>query len=774
MESCLNGKGMQDLPKQSAAADLESLEHSAILSEYPPAPDRKQQTDGEDDDLIFDIAELGLFASNANDSDEDSNFSLDYEYIGPRQPKYADSDDDCELVASDMSNMDSDMNLLDRSTYFDMWDEDIYSTNDYTWESNDMRLSLFVKQRNHYLRQRDLDSPWQGSSFWRRDRGWPMQLPNSCSTTNHDQSANTLCAVKSNMAVSEHLVAFYKDRIVKCGEPTIQPHAGTSALGQSSRASHNDPNSSQYQPEIRNMGSESCCAAPQLDDKPGSIFLRTHASIALPTSEKTSYDRQSAVEAPTTSSILDRCKPYTKHLKRSQFVPPSRDDAYISLGFEPLCLDHNYGYMAVGGLEGELLVYCNVDPVNPVKIWGTKFKRKNNVMLMTNAVQIVRWRTDNGTYKHMLVACMNEAGVLVYNLPPHHECAKMARNFSRRCTRSANQGLSFHSHLRDFQQSPINDARVSPDGNHMVFVGDDSRLFIRDVIRSDDGAESSNISFGPTQVLTIPPDLLTQYSARSSTIHDTTTNSHYSSQHVAWSNDSTLFAHTSDSHYCVLVWSVESKEILLSVDAAGFTYAITFHPSMRSILAFSNRYGYFHTVDLNQTIRVNQHQESIGSEDNFLSSIESNSHSTKSALERSSTIIPRQEITMVSFRGEKNTKLRILAKINGLCWSGCGQYLYVATKKRVLVYEFMSRGVRSLVELASDQARKILELDPLGWKARQCLTEPSQSDGRLTRKRKRLLDETFDYEPWYRQWKRIPDHLQYTVLGDNVGLASHD
>ncbi|KAH8551288.1 hypothetical protein BGW37DRAFT_534527 [Umbelopsis sp. PMI_123] len=600
---------MQDLPNQPAAADLESL----------------QQSNGDDDDLIFDIAELGLFAPNPNDSDEDSNFSLDYEYIGPRQPKYADSDNDCESVASDISMIDSELAPSENSSYFDMWDEDIYSTNDYTWESNDMRLSLFVKQRNCYLRQREMDSPWHGKSFWRKDRGWPMQLPNSCSTTNHDQSANSLCAVKSNMAVSEHLLAFYKDRIVKCGESSISSQPTSSALGQSDRSAQNPSDGGRDTPDIWKKDTESNHAAPQVDDKPGSIFLRTHASIALPTYERNPYDLQNAPEAPTASSILELCTSYTKHLKRAHFVPPSRDNAYIYLGFEPLCLDHKFGYMAVGGIEGELLVYCEL------------VVTRSRVYLFTATLEI------------------------------------------------------FISHL--------------------------STTLI------------------------------------SSALNDNNTSTHYSSQHVAWSNDSTLFAHTSDSHYCVLVWSVESKEILLSIDAAGFTYALAFHPSARSILAFSNRYGYFHTVDLDQTVLVNHCQESIACEDNFLSTIESNSHCTKSALERSTTIIPRQEITMVSFRGEKNTKLRILAKINGICWSGCGQYLYVATKKRVLVYEFISRGVRSLVELAGDQARKILE---------------------LTRKRKRLLDESFDYEPWYRKWKRIPEHLQYTVLGDNVGLANHD
>jgi hypothetical protein len=191
---------------------------------------------------------------------------------------------------------------------------------------------------------------------------------------------------------------------------------------------------------------------------------------------------------------------------------------------------------------------------------------------------------------------------------------------------------------------------------------------------------------------------------------------------------------------------------------------------MRNILAFSNRYGFFHTIDLEQATSINKDRIS---EENLLLAMESKHH-MKSIIDRSKTVIPRQEITMVSFRGEKNTKLRILAKINGLRWSASGRYLYIATKKRVLVYEFMNRGVRKLVDLAGDQARKILELDPLGWRMRERLTTHFQSQIMLTRKRKRLLEESINYEPWYRKWKQVPDHLQSAVLGDNTELAHHD
>lgn len=763
---------MQDSPNLTAAANLESLEHSTVFSESSAPRDYPKERSDEEDDLIFDIAELGLFAPQPHDSDTDSNFSLDYEYIGPRHAKYANSDD--ESVASEMSAVDGDSTDIDH-TFYDMWDEDIYSTNDYTWESNDMRLSLFIKRHHKRLQQLNVDTAWEGKSFWRKDRGWPMQMQNSCSTTNHDQSAGTLCLVKSDLAVSECLMAFYKDRIVRCGGHSmdIASQDEVMPVPPSNTGLHSRDTLAPYLETIAADDTTADIDSLQTDGKPSSVFLQTHASIQVPASDvsiRNSNDRHRGVDTPTLS-IMEQCVPYTKFLKRSDFVPPSRDSAYVALGFEPLCMDHNYGYMALGGLEGELLVFCCADSENPVKIWGTKFKRRNNVMLMTNSIQIVRWRRQDGSFKHMLIACMNEAGVLVYNLPPHSNCEQLARNFSKPYTRSSRTGLTLHSHLQDFQHSPINDACVSPDGSKIVFVGDDSYIFLRDINTSDDPS-TSGVEFGPAKVLTIPTDLLSPYSSHTPTTsaNDIPPDQPYSSQHVAWSHDSTLFAHTSDSHYCVLVWTVETQELVMAIDAAGYSYAISFHPTMRNILTFSNRYGYFHTVDLEQATSINDGRICI---ENPLLTVESKMN-IKSITERSKAIFPRQEITMVSFRGEQNTKLRILAKINGLQWSASGRYLYIATKKRVLVYEFMNRGVRKLVELAGEQARKILELDPIGWRTRERLTTHFQSQIMLTRKRKRLLEESINYEPWYRKWKQVPDHLRTVVLGDNMELAHHD
>ncbi|KAI9484383.1 hypothetical protein BDB00DRAFT_855983, partial [Zychaea mexicana] len=172
---------------------------------------------------------------DADDSD-DSEYSLDYEYLGPRNPNYR-CQDDPDSDASELSDSDFNSNYqqqqitgtMTTATHsttttqtagFDMWDEDPYSTNDYTWESNDMRLTYFIKIRQNelkqlfYLRSSSSSSP---QSFWKKEKGWPKQLPSSCSTTNHDQAASALCLVQSNYGMAEQLYAVYRNRIFECG-----------------------------------------------------------------------------------------------------------------------------------------------------------------------------------------------------------------------------------------------------------------------------------------------------------------------------------------------------------------------------------------------------------------------------------------------------------------------------------------------------------------------------------------------------------------------------
>ncbi|KAL0084143.1 hypothetical protein F4703DRAFT_1859411 [Phycomyces blakesleeanus] len=631
--------------------------------------------------------------SDSSDIESDSDYSLDYEFLGPRDPNYRDSDD----ADSDCSELSEE--LPSRPLGFDMWDEDLHSTNDYTWQSNDIRLTHFVRHHHAATNQ-------TGPSFWRKDRGWPRQLPASRSTTNHDQSANAMCLVVSNYGVDEQLYAVYRDRILESGSPSRTTRSTKNKKIASPRqttwletpSNHSlvlpppPPISSSLAPISAKSQSQSQSQLSQSEK-----FNETHASSVHPTTQPKRHISQPKL---TTDPCLAKFKRFTKYVRRQDYPAVPLGEAYLPLGFEPLCLAQKYGYMAIGGIEGEFELYCCMDRKQPIKIWGTKFKGKNNIMLMTNSVQIVRWEISPGKYEHLLIVCVNEAGVLIYTLPPHHHCAQSSHSTQSSLAPAA---AKQHTHLRHFDRVPINDAQVSPNGKHMACVGDDYAVFLLDIQLA-----RNSVLFGSPTKLPICPNSLSSFSA-------TKPAPAYSSQYVAWNTSSTQFAHTSDSHHCVLVWDVAQQHIIRTIDSAGYAYAIQFHPHLENMLVFTNRYGYFHTVQW---------------QDN---------HSPA-----------RHEISLVSFRGEKDRRLRILAKINGIQWSHHGKCLYVSTKRRILAYELQmfAHKVPSLASIASHQAKEHLAT-------------------KFSLKRKRSWQS-----PDHPHWKSIPLSVKEELFRE-ASLSSH-
>jgi hypothetical protein len=652
------------------------------------------------------------------DDDTESDYSLDYEYIGPREPNYRneqDADSDCsELSDSPCHNG------------FDMWDEDPYSTNDFTWESNDMKLTNFIKNRKKELNSQ---TPWSKSSFYKKEKGWPRQLPYSCSTTNHDQSANSLCLILSDYGITEKLHAIYRDRIIECGNSFNKNQPQSHEKNQSNTTwldneeeTYNNNNNSHNSQHCKSTSSTSSTLS-------SSRFYETHASISL--THQPQQEQQIMHLKEPVDNLLLKFFPYTKYIKRSQFPITYSKDAYLPLSFEPMCLAEKHGYMAIGGLEGEFEVYCCMEQ-QPIKIWGTKFKGKNDVMLMTNAIQIVRFKNKK-EYKHLLIACMNDAGVLIYELPKHSDCHSS-------CT------VSLLHHIRSFDRVPINDARLSPDSQHLICVGDDACIFYLTLGYNSTG----QFTFTHPKKIAIPQFILC------------TINCPYSSQHVSWSKSSLYFAHTSDTHNFVLVWRTFPKlEMLYRIDAGGYTYAVQFHPEYEGVLAFTNRYGYLHTVDLNEAVSIYNPNQivSIDHQTTSFSTHVCNSSCSSSSDEpiyHTMDLIARQEVTMVSFRGEKNKRLRILAKINGIQWSKDGKHLYISTKKRVLAYQFIksSSHIDTLEKMAGLKALSIME----------------------KQKRKRQED---DWEKnkrlaWAEKWCQVPEFVRNKIITDDTyNLASH-
>ncbi|CAO3700972.1 unnamed protein product [Rhizopus stolonifer] len=533
----------------------------------------------------------------------DSDYSLDYEYIGPREPNIRqDTDSDCSEL-SDSPGHEG----------FDMWDEDPHSSNEFTWDSNDMKLTHSIK-----IRQAKLKKYWPHQSFYNHNKGWPLQLPFSCSTTNHDQSANSLCLLLSDLGVSERLLAIYRDRIIECG----------AQMGDTRSVKQEHENDTTW---LESQDTDSHLPSKSVDKD---LFNETHASVSLsPSIQQQQQNTSCLLDSPNPIRLLSKCVPYTKYIQRSNIPTAHTLNTYLSLSFEPLCFEEKYGYLAIGGLEGEFEIYCCMKE-QPHKIFGTQFK-----------------------------------GLLVYSLSEHD---------------NNNHLVSLVHHISSFSRMPINDARLSPDGQHLVCVGDDVFLFYLPF----------TLPLAQPQQVPIP-----------------TTASYYSSQHISWSKSSLYFAHTSDTDHHVLVWRVLPRlEMIHRIDAGGNTFAIQFHPEHEGVLAFSNRYGYLHTVDLEE---VQPNQSSAEDLD----------------------WVARQEITMVSFRGEKNRRLRILAKINGIQWSRDGKHLYVSTKKRVLVYQFIkSNQVDSLEKLATEKILIILE-------ARRQLKRSIETIEKETKKFKKDLDQ---------------------------------
>jgi hypothetical protein len=670
----------------------------------------------------------------------ESDYSLDYEYLGPRKPNYR-NEQDADSDASELSSTSS-------NEGFDMWDEDPYSTNDFTWESNDMRLTGFMKQRQRQLQRINSLAPWQ-PSFYRKEKGWPKQLPASSSTTNHDQSANALSLVLSDLGSSEKLHAVYRDRIIECGKyhstkNSIRPNK----INDTTYLDHEEWNTADTSSSSSSSGSSST-----------NKFIETHASISHSNIQQIQHQptckNTNSFTVNNNNHLLSKFIPYTKYIQRTQFPAILPQSAYLALGFEPMCLAEKYGYMAIGGIEGEFELYCCMDREKPIKIWGTKFKGKNNVLLMTNAVQIVRWKQlEEEEYSYYLIACMNDAGILIYDLPSHRQC--QSPSFTTAC--------NLQCHIRTFDRVPINDARVSPDGKHLVCVGDEACLFLLTVSFNQQG----RIVFGQPKKFTMPLDILTAASKDIIKPLQFT----FSSQYVAWSKSSVYVAHTSDTDNHVFIWRTKPQlELIYRIDAGGYTYAIQFHPELEGVLAFSNRYGYLHTVNLEECISKQDPHCIIKLLAYDRQTPQSTGHSCtqtclpngNEAIFHTAHLYARHEITMVSFRGEKNRRLRILAKINGLQWSRDGCYLYVSTKKRVLAYEFMQSSCRiqSLEKMASQTALSILEQEHTRLKRKK--NQDDDHDNRLKRRRQKT---------WYKKWDNMPVHVRNNVLGD-THLASH-
>ncbi|KAG0216844.1 hypothetical protein BGX33_011971 [Mortierella sp. NVP41] len=226
-------------------------------------------------------------------------------------------------------------------------------------------------------------------------------------------------------------------------------------------------------------------------------------------------------------------------------------------------------------------------------------------------------------------------------------------------------------------------------------------------------------------------------------------------QYVAWNATSTKFAHSSDTCSRVVVWSMPAREIVCCVDTGGPSYSIEFHPKLENLFAVANWYGFVHIVDLTGAC--------VGDEELVPSDTRYNGQAKQGGPGLAGCEGPHYEekhdILMVSFRGQKDRRLRIYDGIRGLGWSTDGRNLYVSTLRRVLKYEIADWGVRvpSLFDICG---RKVKE-----WKERELHRV-------YTNETERSVERAF--APMAEEWPFVPVQIKRKIFGEHFLLRSHD
>ncbi|KAJ3362951.1 hypothetical protein GGF32_005091 [Allomyces javanicus] len=238
----------------------------------------------------------------------------------------------------------------------------------------------------------------------------------------------------------------------------------------------------------------------------------------------------------------------------------------------------------------------------------------------------------------------------------------------------------------------IKDAKVSPDRQWLVAIGDHGAVWIMRVVWDEPTVDDGIVL--PPRVPTDPFLASLEYpvliaaalmdSARrlNPTAAMRTMLEDLTLKDVAWAPCSTRFAVSSNTHPYLLVFSAPTPDgAAAKLEHVVFTarppYAIVFHPRDRSVLAVSNRHGYVQIIDLDAC----DPPFVVVPKRKTLKQVAARwSADTISELADASRRYPR-EILPVRFGS-------MSCQITGLQWSLDGHFLYIATYERVLVYQF--------------------------------------------------------------------------------------
>ncbi|KAG0226977.1 hypothetical protein BGW42_003264 [Actinomortierella wolfii] len=296
--------------------------------------------------------------------------------------------------------------------------------------------------------------------------------------------------------------------------------------------------------------------------------------------------------------------------------------------------------------------------------------------------------------------------------------------------------------------------------------------------------------FGRPETLVIPDHVIREPRVRrrgnhtSASLFTDDPNTTYTSQYIAWNASSTKFAHTSDSHSRILVWAMPSKQLVCCVDAGGLSFAISFHPKLDNVFAFTNRYGFVHVVDVtdccvgdqNFVLSKEKHRfnkaSTKGTAVSTLPASSSNAiEQAEGSMEAEKTVEEcgpphyqeKHDVLMISFRGQQDRRLRILEGLNGLSWGTDGRHLYVATNRRVLRYMIADPNVRipSLFDICANRAKE--------WLEHRMLTRHNKQKGPRLQEYVDIL-----HQPLPKEWGFVPSWIKQRIFGDHVQLRYHD
>jgi hypothetical protein len=180
-----------------------------------------------------------------------------------------------------------------------------------------------------------------------------------------------------------------------------------------------------------------------------------------------------------------------------------------------------------------------------------------------------------------------------------------------------------------FEEIPVNDAQISPNGLFAVFVGDHGGIWISKVIYerleevdacmetdSDNWEvidEDEDVFIEDTGIQTDDPQLANNWKfsefKKVSLVGFHSAHDQVSMQYASWSCDSRYVAITSDSSGLLIIMEVTERNFGVIRKVLNFghsTLAVTFHPRIPTLLAFGFRNSYVFIVDISELSRSQQ------------------------------------------------------------------------------------------------------------------------------------------------------------------------